>query len=97
MLLLHLRSVDCATVVGIATGRDGTYLPAGSVPRDQMASFIVRSIEAAGGQALPAAEESDDTFSDLEGNTYAASIRRLFAARASSPAGPQPRTPRTSR
>jgi lysophospholipase L1-like esterase len=80
VLPLHLRSVDCATVLGIATGVNGAYLPAGSVRRDQMASFIVRTIEAARGQALPAADESDDAFTDLEGNTHADSIRRLFAA-----------------
>ncbi len=46
---VHVRNVDCVTEAGIALGfGDNTYRPRLAVRRDQMASFIARTIEAAG-------------------------------------------------
>ena len=78
----HLASVDCATFRNIVRGfADGTYGPGIDVRRDQMASFVAQTVAAAdGAQALPPAEESEDEFSDIEGNEHADNIKRLFAA-----------------
>jgi hypothetical protein len=78
----HRRNVDCTTARGITEGfTDGTYRPADAVRRDQMASFIVRTVEdAEGAPSVPAAEESDDGFADIDGNVHEDRIRQAFAA-----------------
>ena len=78
----HKASVDCATFRDIVRGfSDNTYQPAQQVRRDQMASFIAQTIDAAeGGQALPPASESKDGFTDIAGNPHADNIKRLYAA-----------------
>jgi glycerophosphoryl diester phosphodiesterase len=78
----HVRAVDCATARGIVRGdEDGAFEPRRDVRRDQMASFIARTIDVAEGVvALPDAEDADDDFEDLEDNVHAEQIRRLFAA-----------------
>lgn len=73
----HVPSVDCVFAEGISIGTtSGTYDPKGMTRRDQMASFIVRSLEAAGYE-VPAA--GDQGFTDIDGNTHEDSINRLAA------------------
>ncbi len=74
---VHLPSVDCVFAQGISIGTtSGTYDPQGMTRRDQMASFIVRTLEAAG-YDVPAA--SGQGFTDIAGNTHEDSINRLAA------------------
>lgn len=74
----HRGNVDCAAWNGVVTGfTDGTYGPSLQVRRDQMASFIARTLAAAGvdlpGPAAP--------FSDVDaGSPHADNIQRLAAA-----------------
>jgi hypothetical protein len=79
---VHLNNVDCATFREIVQGfTDDSYGPSLPVQRDQMASFVARTIDAAeGAQPLPEAEESEDEFEDLDGNVHADNIKRLHAA-----------------
>ncbi len=72
---VHLASVDCVFAQGISIGtQGGTYMPEGMTRRDQMASFIVRALEAAG-YDVPAA--GDQGFTDIAGNVHADNINRL--------------------
>ncbi|MFP4635031.1 MAG: S-layer homology domain-containing protein, partial [Nitriliruptoraceae bacterium] len=62
----HIDAIDCLVQLGVAEGLGsdvGThYLPDGEVRRDQMASFVIRTLEAAGA-GLPAGE--DGRFDDV--------------------------------
>ena len=72
---VHRLSVDCVFAQGISLGTDGgSYDPQGMTRRDQMASFIVRSLEAAG-YDLPA--PSDQGFTDVGGNEHEDNINIL--------------------
>ena len=74
---VHVPSVDCVFAQGISIGTaGGTYDPNGMTRRDQMASFIVRSLEAAG-YDLPA--PSDQGFTDIAGNEHEGNIQVLAA------------------
>ena len=74
---VHVNAIDCAAYHEIALGyADGTYGPADGVRRDQIASFIVRTLEAAG-HTLPAPAH---TFSDIAGSTHERAIGQLAAA-----------------
>jgi len=72
----HLLNVDCLAALEVALGwPSGEFRPDASTQRDQMASFIVRSLEAAG-YDLPAA--SDQGFTDVpDGNTHSDNINIL--------------------
>jgi hypothetical protein len=74
----HHDNILCAADHQIARGHaDGTYRPANSVRRDQMAAFITRLIEQASGEEL---EEGDEDFDDVpDDNTHVADIRKLAA------------------
>lgn len=79
ILDIHLPAVDCAVFRNIATGRDEGgqrfYRPAQTIPRDQMASLIMRTL-VAGGYQLPAPQ--DPGFSDVErDNPHAPAISML--------------------
>lgn len=76
----HRHNVDCAAALGIIAGSaDSRYLPLGPVRRDQMASLLARTLDAAAIE-LPPAEEGTD-FSDVSAdNPHRDSIRRLAAA-----------------
>ena len=71
----HRRSIDCITDHGIAEGRDGEYHPGERVTRDQMASFIARTLEAAGDRELP--DDPDRHFEDTQGNVHEQRIDQL--------------------
>lgn len=76
---VHRENVDCATALAITNGRaDNTYGPAASVRRDQMASFIARSLDAAGVELPPPSQER---FTDVTpGSAHDEAIHRLAAA-----------------
>lgn len=71
----HRRSIDCVAEQAIAQGRDGQYHPGERVTRDQMASLIARTLEAAGDRELP--EDPDGHFEDTDGNVHEYRIDQL--------------------
>lgn len=77
----HARNVDCAALLEIPVGTaDDGLRPDRRMRRDQMASVVARTLEAAG-VALPDPQEGRE-FSDVGAdNPHAESIRRLRAAR----------------
>lgn len=76
---VHLANVDCVSALDIVTGFvDGTYRPAGDVRRDQLATFLFRTLQHAGAD-LPAADP--DRFPDVPvGSAHDEAIHRLKAA-----------------
>jgi hypothetical protein len=74
----HQANIDCIVWWGVTSGNTlVTYAPDAGVTRDQMASFIARTITAAGAE-LPAT--STNHFTDDNGNTHEANINRLAEA-----------------
>jgi hypothetical protein len=74
----HQAGIDCIGWWGVTQGTgDGTYNPAGTVRRDQMASFVARTLTLTGG-TLPGSPP--DVFADDDGNTHEANINRVAAA-----------------
>jgi hypothetical protein len=74
---VHLGSIRCGTYLEIVRGYpDGTFRPELGVRRDQMASFIARTVTAAG-VSLPEAQHG---FADLGGNAHEEAIGQLAAA-----------------
>lgn len=71
----HRRSIDCVADQDIAAGRDGRYFPGEAVTRGQMASFIARTLEAAGDRDLPS--DPDSHFLDTAGTTHEERIDQL--------------------
>ena len=72
---VHRLNVDCAASNDITRGQSGgQFNPGGLVSRAQMASFIVRTLEA-GGYDLPA--PSDQGFTDIGGSTHEDNINIL--------------------
>lgn len=73
----HGPAVGCIAGFGIARGAtDGTYRPAEGVRRDQMASFVARTLQVAGVE-LPASPPR--AFGDIAGNTHELAIRQIAA------------------
>ena len=74
----HRAAVDCAVALMIVRGReegDQIFMrPFEPVLRDQMASFIIRTLDAAG-YDLPA--PADQGFGDVGGNVHADAINQL--------------------
>lgn len=74
---VHAAGIGCAAHWGIAHGYDPhTYGPAHPVRRDQMASFVARTLDAAG-HTLP---DADHGFTDVGGQVHATAIGQLAAA-----------------
>jgi extracellular elastinolytic metalloproteinase len=77
---VHLANVDCAYHEGVAQGRtengQNFYRPAWPTRRDQMASFVARTMEAAGYDLPP---PTDQGFNDIDGNVHADRINQLAA------------------
>lgn len=72
----HEANIDWLAHEGVLGGfGDGTYRPGATVTRAQMASFLVRTIDASGG-TLP---QPGGRFTDVSG-THADAIERLAAA-----------------
>ena len=78
---VHRSNVDCVLHYAIARGTsDTTYSPGVKVTREQMASFIVNAIEAAGaGEKLPATG-GPDAFTDIRNSRHRDNINRLATA-----------------
>lgn len=75
---VHAAAVDCLAWYGISQGRsDGRYDPRGTVTRAQMASFLVRELDAAGVQL---ATDVPDAFADDDADAHESAINRLAAA-----------------
>jgi hypothetical protein len=72
---VHWRSIDCVADHAVAEGSDGQYHPGERVTRDQMASFVARTLEAAGDRDLP--DAPDDHFQDTDGNVHEHRINQL--------------------
>lgn len=74
----HAAAVDCAVRWGVVRGTSPTsYSPERGVPRDQMAAFVARTVEATGAQ-LP--EPSRDHFSDDDQSVHEQAINALAEA-----------------
>jgi hypothetical protein len=72
---VHNDAIACRGVVhGFG---DGTYRPALAVRRDQMATFIARTLAAAGHELPPADGQG---YEDIDGNPHADAINRLSEA-----------------
>lgn len=76
----HQASADCTAFFEISRGfSDGSYGPALEVRRDQIASFVARTLGAADVELPPASAGAD--FTDVEADSpHRESIRRLEAA-----------------
>lgn len=78
VLDVHKLTVDCAAALEITLGKQSNgkllYMPAADTRRDWMASFIVRTLEAAG-YDLPS--PSNQGFKDIAGNTHKDNINIL--------------------
>lgn len=84
---VHRRAIDCVAHHAIAEGTgDGRFSPAGTVTRAQMATFVARTIEAAGG-SLPASPE--DAFVDDLGSVHEHAINQLAAVGVVNGVGPK--------
>lgn len=71
----HEDAIDCALWHGLTNGVTASaYRPEQDVTRDQMAAFVARLIEAAGGH-LPTVDE--DAFGDIAGSTHTDRINQL--------------------
>jgi hypothetical protein len=74
----HEAAIDALTAEGIVQGfDDGTYRPNAPVTRDQMAAFVVRTIERASG-SLPAPRT--DAPADSRASVHQLAIRKLLEA-----------------
>lgn len=75
---VHERAIDCAVAWGLANGTGaGSFSPAASVSRGQMASFMARLVTKTAG-SLPADER--DAFNDDAGSPHESNINALAAA-----------------
>ena len=76
---VHRPGISCAAWWGVASGLTPTsFAPAGSVTRGQLASFVARTLAAAGLQ-LPV--DAPDAFTDDDGSVHERSIDQLAALR----------------
>ena len=74
----HEEAITCAAWHGLVAGfGDGTYAPAASITRGQLASTVAGLVRATD-TSLPTAD--DDPFTDVAGTTHAAAITDLAAA-----------------
>lgn len=72
---VHALAIDCVTWWEVAEGSGfARFDPSGSVTRAQMASFLLRLIEAAGGEVPPS---SPDAFVDDDGSVHEDAINAL--------------------
>lgn len=75
----HRANVDCAHQQGIVHGfGDGSFQPRSPVPRDAMASFVARTLDASDVR-LPPAEEGDWFVDVSDDNAHHEAISRLAA------------------
>lgn len=75
---VHADRINQLAEAGVVHGTTATtYAPSADVRRDQMATFLVRSVEYITGSPLPAGE---DAFTDVAGNTHEDNINRAAEA-----------------
>ena len=75
----HAANIDKLAAVGIAGGRsDGTYAPDGPVFRNQMASFVVRTLEHRFDASIEEGAGAD-YFTDDDGDTHEPNIDKAAA------------------
>ena len=75
----HAAGIDCLAGLRVIQGRDvDAFDPSASLRRDQMATIVAGTIEAATGRALPAG--SRGAFDDLAGNVHRDAIEALARA-----------------
>jgi hypothetical protein len=74
---VHEHSIDQLAAVGVLAGTNGRALPAASVTRAQMATFLVRAYELRAVRALP---DGPDYFLDDDASVHAQAIGRAAAA-----------------
>lgn len=73
----HELAVECLNWYGVVNGANAQqYVPAAPVRRDQMASFLARTLTVLRVDLPPAG----DRFSDIDGNVHEDNIERLAAA-----------------
>jgi subtilisin family serine protease len=76
---VHTTSIDCLVAQQVALGRDaGTFAPAATVTRGQMATFLARVLDREG-VAPPAGAADAPAFLDIAGHPHEASIATLAA------------------
>lgn len=74
---VHRGAIECLARWGVTTGTSlGRYQPEADVTREQMASFVARTIERTGGSLPP----GPDAFNDDDGSSHEAAINALAAA-----------------
>lgn len=74
---VHRQAIECLQLFGVVAGRgDGTYGPAVPVSRAQLASFVARTLEAAG---LELPENAPNAFDDDNGDIHERAIDQLAA------------------
>lgn len=74
---VHRMNVDCLAALGVVQGRSTNpprFEPAGTVGRDQMASWLIRALERSGITVPPA---DGAPFRDIAGNVHEEAINRL--------------------
>lgn len=75
---VHEPNIDALAELGVVGGKaDGTYAPAETVTRAQMATFLVNAYETATGLTLRAV---GDAFTDDEGNVHETNIDKAATA-----------------
>ncbi|GGI07992.1 S-layer homology domain-containing protein [Egicoccus halophilus] len=73
----HAANIACLGGLGIAQGgADGNFHPGGNVRRDQMASFLARTLEASG---APLPEQPRSVWSDVTSGPHARPVDQLTA------------------
>ena len=76
---VHEPSIDALAAIGVVTGRsDGRFVPAQSVSRGQMATFLARAISKVVGTELP---HTTDYFADDSGDVHEPSVNMVTEAR----------------
>lgn len=78
---VHEAAIACAAELQIAQGRDATtYHPGGDVTREQMASFIVRTVEGTTGDTLDAGDPDEFEDSDDIADAHRDNVGKLVEA-----------------
>ena len=73
----HVGNIDCVAFIGVAEGTaDGRFAPRRTVTRGQMATFIARTLAAAGHEL---AAPDEPVFDDIAGTTHEETIASLAA------------------
>jgi chitodextrinase len=72
----HAEAIACSAGLGLVLGRDGAFVPNGTLTRAQLASILLRALEASNVTLTTRASG----FTDIRGSTHEDAIRKLAAA-----------------